>query len=82
MSEVTKRNWEDLANAIILRAVDDYRSAVKKKSGDADYEKAKALIQDVDQFVYSPWFSVLTNLDGDRLLARLQRETIKLEEDI
>ncbi len=102
-------SFEKLANAIILRAVDDYRSAWKKikhlseekrKSmcerlwkEDAErktveymlkekkrrikrtsQEKAVLTFYECEDFFHSRWFGVLTALDGEELIRKLQEE--------
>ena len=101
--------YENLANAIILRAVDDYRSALKKikhlpeekwkslcerlRKEDAErktiefklkekkkrikrtpQEKAVLTFYECEDFFRSRWFGVLTALDGEELIRKLQEE--------
>lgn len=81
--------YEKLANAIVLQAVQDYRTKVKKlkkfmakKPGcDAEKEeldeKKKDVLremQSIRRFFYSRWFEMLTNLDGDAIVQRLEKE--------
>ena len=58
--------YEDLANGIVLQAVKDYRQAMK--SGH------QAMQVSLEKFFRSPWFSILTAIDADRLIARLKEE--------
>ena len=58
--------YEELANAIVLQAVNDYRFASKKKES----AKQVALVQ----FFRSKWFAVLTNIDGRLLEQKLKEE--------
>ena len=66
--------YEELANAIVLQAVRDYREAVKKlsrrrKNRDAQFTKEECL-----RFFRSKWFSQLTDLDPEFLIRRLDEE--------
>ena len=62
--------YEDLANAIILKAVDDYRTALQGvPCKDTDKE-----IKELEKFFRSAWFKVLTKIDGEYLIARLREE--------
>ena len=66
--------YEELANAIVLQAVRDYRDAVKKlsrgrKNRDAQFTKEECL-----RFFRSKWFSLLTDLDPEFLIRRLDEE--------
>ena len=66
--------YTNLANAIILLAVKDYRRALrrlKKFPGDKD---AKIRKLECEQFFRSGWFEVLTSLDGKVLLRKLYQE--------
>lgn len=58
--------YQNLANAIIAVAADDYRSALKENN-----EKLKASLE---KFFHSNWYKTLTNVDGDSLIALLQKE--------
>lgn len=66
--------YEKLANAIILRAVEDYRDAVKRLRyfpHDRDSRHTKA---EVERFFRSGWFSTLTSLAPEMLIERLTSE--------
>ena len=66
--------WEDLAEAIILKAVEDYRhtnNRLRKTPDDPRLQNQKA---EIEEFFLSAWFRVLTDLNGKRLLHRLQSE--------
>ena len=58
---------DNLSNAIILSAVDDYRKALAGK-------EPGWVISDCERFFLSEWFSILTNLDGKTLLDKLKNE--------
>lgn len=66
--------YENLANAIILQAVKDYRYARHKLRKNPNNAKAKAEINECERFFLSDWFGVLTNLDGEILLQKLKQE--------
>ena len=68
--------YERLANAIILQAVTDYRTALKKikrnpKNKDAIDEDLR-----IERFFRSGWYSQLTSVEGEYMLRRL-REVIR-----
>ncbi len=67
-------SWENLANAIILQAVKDYREARKKLKKRPKNEDAKLMVSDCEAFFRSEWFKDLTNLNGEVLLKRLREE--------
>ena len=60
--------YENLANGIILLAVSDYRQAMKR--GHQEMQTS------IEQFFRSDWFSVLTALNPERLIQRLQEEAV------
>lgn len=66
--------YEKLANAIILRAVDDYRLACRQLKHTRDYQPAVRMKYDVERFFRSEWLSMLTRVDGNELLRRLNAE--------
>lgn len=72
-----EKNYEELANAIILQAVKDYRAALKAlrknpKSISANKDKA-----DCERFLLGDWFPALTSIDGEMLMKQLQQEVYK-----
>lgn len=66
--------YEGLANAIILQAVKDYREANKKLSKGRTNHTAEALKNDCLRFFKSAWFGVLTEIDADMLIRKLDEE--------
>lgn len=65
---------ERLANAIILRAVDDYRDAMKRLAGFPHDRDSKRTKVEVERFFRSGWFSTLTSLDPEMLIEKLTSE--------
>ena len=68
--------YEELANAIILKAVSDYRKALRHLKGNPDYTKAVLTKYDCERFFRSEWFKALTKVDGPWLMRRLREEVI------
>ena len=68
--------WENLANAIILQAVKDYREARKKLKKRPKNEDAKLMISDCEAFFRSDWYRALTDVDGEMLIRKLREEKI------
>ena len=71
-----KRCLEDLAQAIILQAVEDYRKARRRLRIRPDSEAAMECIRECERFFGSRWFGQLTTLDGKVLLRRLKEEDV------
>lgn len=72
MSDITY--YENLANAIILQAVKDYRMALKSIKANPRNRTAMADKDEIERFFRSDWFSVLTSVDGEMLIRSLQME--------
>ncbi|MDO4460820.1 MAG: hypothetical protein Q4C42_12225 [Clostridia bacterium] len=65
---------EELCNAIVLQAVKDYREAkIKLSYYGRDYE-AKRMLDECLRFFRSGWFGLLTDLDPEFLIERLDKE--------
>ena len=74
--EPLQTNWENLANAIILQAVEDYRGArhrVRMLPGQTESQKR---IREVERFFRSDWFKALSKVDGKALLMKLKGEVV------
>ncbi len=66
--------YEKLANAIILRAVEDYRMAQCDLKYNPTYGPAVYTVSEVERFFRSGWFATLTTLDGEVLIEKLRKE--------
>ena len=67
--------YENLANAIILQAVKDFRRCIKVvKRNTRNKEKVIEEMREIVTFIKSPWFKTLTNLEPSILLKKLQQE--------
>lgn len=65
--------YENLANAIIERAAEDYKAALReKKAIDAE-------INSIERFFYSQYFESLTEVDGPYLMMKI-REAVEVEQ--
>ena len=60
--------YEELANAIVLQAVKDYRLH------DDEQELAS-----IERFFRSGWFGVLTRIDPEMLISKLRKEKVRYE---
>lgn len=70
--------YANLANAIIERAVDDYRMAGEILRLDDRRRHAQAVVKDVERFIRSDWFGQLTSVDAKHLLRQLRAEQKRL----
>jgi hypothetical protein len=60
--------YEELANAIVLQAVKDYRL------NDGEQELAS-----IERFFRSGWFSTLTSINPEMLISKLRKEKVRYE---
>ena len=78
VGEVTNAVYEDLANAIVLQACKDYKSAYKhylRRYGRAD--RTDPQLAELEKFFRSDWYKTLTSVDGEYLMKRLQNEVVE-----
>lgn len=66
--------YENLANAIVMQAVKDYREARHKLRRRPKNADAQLMIEDCERFFQSEWFETLTNVNGEVILKKLQQE--------
>lgn len=65
--------YENLANAIIERAAEDYKAALREKRA------IEANINSIERFFASQYFELLTKVDGPSLMRKI-REAIDIEQ--
>ncbi len=70
----TEDPYTGLANAIILQAVKDYRDALKRLSRGRANKDAEIKKQEILNFFRSDWFGVLTEIDPEMLIRKLDEE--------
>ena len=66
--------YERLANAIILSAVSDYRAALKRVKRNPKSKTAIDEALQIEKFFRGPLFGVITNVDPEFLICKLQDE--------
>lgn len=71
--------FENLVNAIILKAVSDYRHALRKCNQHPERDFFQQEILSTERFFRSAWFGFLTNLDPEVLIRKLRKE---VEQDV
>ena len=67
-------SYEKLANAIVLQAVKDYRTALKRVARRPKDRDGLATKNECERFFRSGWFGVLTGIDPETLMRKLQME--------
>ena len=66
--------YQDLANAIVVQAAEDYRDALKRLKAYPDDEKAKWVKDDVENFFGSTYYRFLTKADPQYILKKIREE--------
>ena len=66
--------YENLANAIILQAVKDYRKAYKNLKRHPGGHVAALEVRELVHFFTGRWFEELSDVDGVRLVTDLNRK--------
>lgn len=66
--------YQNLANAIILSAVKDWRLARRKLKRKPNKKDVKILLKECENFFHSRWYTSLTDVDGEMLIRRLYEE--------
>lgn len=70
--------YEALANAIVEFAakeyIQEYRKALRGNRVERNYE-----LKRLERFFLSPWYTVLTDVDGDWLIEQLKKEAKRKE---
>lgn len=66
--------YQSLANTIVLQATKDYRDALKKLKRNPSYAPALSTKNECERFFRSAWYEILTSVDGELLMEKLQAE--------
>jgi len=66
--------YEELANAIVLQAVKEYREALGILRFSPKDKAASISKDEIERFFHSGWFGLLTNIDPEMLISRLCKE--------
>ena len=65
--------YQDLANAIVEMTARDYMKAKKRLKKYPENKEALGQVEECTRFFHSNWYKILTNVDGDKLLAKLDK---------
>lgn len=69
-----EENYQELARAVILQAVKDFRPAYRRLKRYPDDRLAQKTVREITRFFCSQYFEGLTDLDGPALLHRIMKE--------
>lgn len=73
--------YQELANAIVLQAVEDFRFLLKRLSDDPNDSVALREMQGLELDIHTPFFLSLTALDIDKLFSDVKDQFLKQDED-
>lgn len=73
MQQIATGYYQDVANAIVLRAVEDYRNALDGKSYN-DWQPPEEIIEELEMFFHSKYFRILTKVSPYYLIEQLRKE--------
>lgn len=77
MSTPVEHAYHDLADAIVIRAADDYRNALDGISYNS--KPPEKIIKELEKFFRSDYFAMLTKVKGDYLIEKLKQEHLEKE---
>lgn len=66
--------YENLANAIVIQAVKDYRDILVRLKKKPNNKEAMIDAMECERFFRSGWFQTLTSVDGEFLIQKLRKE--------
>ena len=66
--------YQNLANAIVAQAAQDYLSALKKLKKNPRNRLAMDEAMQLEKFFHSGWYGVLTGVDPDYLIRKLREK--------
>ena len=70
--QAINRAYQNLANAIVIQAVNDYRAALRGIS--YNRRSAEANIKELEKFFRSDYYELLTKVKGEYLIEKLKEE--------
>ena len=66
--------YHELAKAIILQAIKDFKPAYLRLKKRPDDKAATARVKEITEFFCSEYFCLLTDLDGTALLRKIMKK--------
>ena len=66
--------YKRLANEVVLQAVKDYRSVLRKLRWSKEQEKAWNQMKQIETFFKSKYYGMLTELNSENLMKKLKEE--------
>ena len=73
-----ENNYQNLANAIVLQAVNDYRKALRRNKKHPYKKEYLSEMRSLEYFFRSNWFAALTNINPKMLVSKLKAEVASI----
>lgn len=73
--------YQNLANAIILQAVKDYKKVLRRLARNPQNQDAQREKKRLERFFFSQWYGVLTDLDPKLLISGVMKRMHMEEEE-
>ena len=73
-SKAEEIQYDKLADAIVLQAVKDYRSLLRKWKKNINNREIMRELSKIEKFFRSEWYLLLTNVDPEFLIEQLRKE--------
>lgn len=70
------KQFENLANAIIVRAVKDYKENIEGLKNDPENIRLLVEKKKLENFFYSEWYHCLSDADPNYILERIRNESL------
>ena len=74
---VSEDGYTKLANAIVVRAAQDYRQALRALKRNPKNDAAQNTVREAERFFRSGWYQALTAVDGEYLIEMLRKEELR-----
>ncbi len=65
-----------LANAIIVKAAEDYRTSVRNLKINPKHRESLRMLQECESFFQSEWYQMLTAVDGEMIMRKIREEEL------
>ena len=75
---MTDDGAQRLAQAIIVAAAKDYRTALKQLKKNPKNTAAMSMAMECERFFRSSWYQHLTSVDGEYLINKLRQEVVNI----
>ena len=71
--------WKDLAEAVVLTAVEDYAHILLRSHGDAGSRRDKRKLSEIRRFFRSDYFSILSDTSPEYIMRKIEEYASSLQ---